>query len=269
MKRIFFLLIIIFAISKLYGQINTDLKKYYSEKVGFITDSVINDNKLFLDTLYLSFDSTYNSLISEYDIYYRDSICKPLKDSINSFRLDSLNAMSGFFKSRIKALCTAFKDSLKPFFTGFESTAEKSRQEYAACEDCEEIKKQIIMTSLMNIPMCLTKVLSSEFQDNISEYYDTLESALSDSVDVYTDSLYNYSEILLEHQYAEDELNDSLDNDSDEAADYSKLILDINYYNHNTYRGRDFGYYINYLAPVLTYEHPGRIGSFVSILYNL
>lgn len=255
-------------ISVSYGQPKTELNKYYSEKTVSMTDSVLGYNKLFMDTLFLSFDSTYHSLISDYDTYYRDSVYKPLKDSLNSFRLDSLNTLSSFLKSRINALSIAFKDSLNPFFTEFESAVEKSKQEYEECKECEEIDDYY---DQLDEYSDVLDSISSDFQDNLYDYYDSLEATLSDSVDFYTDSLSDYSEILLENQYAEDELKDTLDSDSElDADDYFKLILDINYYNHNTYRGRDYGYYINYLTPTLSYEHPLGFGisAAVYLTYN-
>ncbi len=262
MKRVVFLFIVLSTVSTLFGQFNNDLKKYYSDKAGVMTDSVLNSNKLYLDTLYLDFDSTFKSITIDYDTYYRDSVYLVTKDSINSLRLDSLNIMSSLLKSRISALYTAFKDSLRPFFTEFESAVRNSKQEYSSCDDCEEVEDYY--DRLDEYDDVLDSV-SSDFQDNSFSLYDSLESALTDSAGVYMDSIYNYAQTLQENQFDEDELKDDSEKIISEGnsfdENYSKISIDAAYQNHVAFRGRDNGIYQNSFSPSFTFEHSSGLGA--------
>jgi len=261
MKRVIFLFIILSTVSILYGQNNSDMKKYYYDRIGMMTDSILNNNKLFLDTLYLDFDSEYKSLANDYDVYYKDSVYVIIKDSINILRLDLLNKMYSLLQSRIRALYISFKDSLKLFFKEYESIIRKSQMEYAACNDCTEVEDYYDRLDEYNDVL---DSVSSDFQDNASILMDSLESALSDSAGIYMDSISNYAETLLENQLDEYELTgiSSEVNSPGKVYDekYSKLTLEANYYNHIAYRGRDNHIYQNSFSPALTFEHPSGFG---------
>jgi len=259
MKKIFLVFLFLSSLPVLYGQTKNELDKFYYQRIETISDSIINESRLFMDTIFMDFDSTYIELTNEYDEFFRDSVYAEVKDSINSVRLDSLNKMSSSLKSKIYNLHTSIKIILNSSFGIFESSVNENKKIYTQCTDCED--KEDYFDTIEEYGDVLDSI-SGEYQDNISGISDSLQNIISDSVYKYMEDIYSYSQDLFENQIEEDDVKtagNETENNWDEGIN-SKISLEANYYNHVTYRGRDNGIYENAFSPAVTFEHSSGLG---------
>ena len=260
MKTIILLIISLSVAAPIKSQSKNELDKYYSHRINATTDSILSESKFFLDTLFFDFDSTYNSIISEYDDFFRDSVYYEVKDSVNEAGMDSLNKMSASFKLKINSIYFLHRENFKIYFNSFESTVNENKKLYSQCLECEDNEDY---TEQLDEYSDVLDSISGEFQEKMNERLDMIENALLDSADEYEVKISDYGSDLMDRQVTDDE-NVTAGTETKEIYGYegiySKFLVEADYYNHYTYRGRDNGIYQNAFSPVISYEHPSGFG---------
>ncbi len=262
MKILYYLIvpIILFSTYNSTAQHKEELQKFYENKLNEITDSTVQFNKQFQDTIFLSMDTVYKEMIKDF-YHYKDSLLLVYSDSLSLKRKDSVNFMSANLKKDFDIYYSQKLDSLNNTLIGFTGYLNQLNEINKNCPVC---KNKDDYNDNLDDYRDLMDSVSGTFEDNYNTLSDTLVSMAGDSIEGCEDRLLDYTMDLLDSQTDENERTGKTPYKHKEAKEpASELDINVTYDSHDTYRGRDNGINQYSIAPSIQYQHKSGFGAYI------